>query len=199
MDVQTLYTLHHPDQVMNWLQTNVPQYSYQMRHKKFLIASTGMATGVQINITGAQSVKLMWAIPNMGVQIMMTLALVLSGILPGLVLWGIVWMATKSATERIKQTIAQALHTGQPVTAGQPQAAGAAGAYPQQMTGAPQAGALPPSPGPGGLAPGTAVMIQAPDGQGYPGTFVQAQGGQVQCRFSDGQEGWYPEGSIRPS
>ncbi len=182
---------------MAWLQTNVPQYKYQLRNKKVLIASNGTATGVHINITAAHTVKMMWMVPNMGLQMLLILITVFT-LLPGLLIWLIVWQVTKSGTEQMKQVLGQALHTGQPAVAGGQHHAMPGAQAPNAYPGSPQLGSPNPGgPGAPGLVAGQPVTIQTPDGQSYPGTFVQAQGGQAQCRFENGQEGWYPEGSVQ--
>ena len=51
----------------------------------------------------------------------------------------------------------------------------------------------------GSIAPGSPVMVQTPDGQQHPATFVQEAQGQCQVRFQNGHEQWYPSSSVRPA
>ena len=53
--------------------------------------------------------------------------------------------------------------------------------------------ALPPA---GPFAPGTRVMITAPDGSRYPATVVTFAQGQYQCTLGDGASHWFPAPSV---
>lgn len=70
------------------------------------------------------------------------------------------------------------------------------GGYPQQGMQQQQGGyAQMPQQG-GGLAPGMQVLVSAPDGNRYPATIVQAQGGHYLCAMQNGQQHWVPAQSI---
>ena len=47
-----------------------------------------------------------------------------------------------------------------------------------------------------GIGPGMACLVQWSDGNKYPGTVVQVQGGQVLVGFSNGQQQWIPENAV---
>lgn len=48
----------------------------------------------------------------------------------------------------------------------------------------------------GPFAPGTRVVIAAPDGSRYPGTVVTFAQGQYQCTLTDGQTHWFPAPTV---
>jgi hypothetical protein len=47
--------------------------------------------------------------------------------------------------------------------------------------------------------PGSRVLVSAPDGHRYPATLVQAQNGQYLCTMPNGQNHWFPAGSVAMS
>lgn len=50
-----------------------------------------------------------------------------------------------------------------------------------------------------GFAPGTPVMVQWSDGNRYPATVVQAQGGQYLCAMQGGQQQWIQSQYVSPA
>jgi hypothetical protein len=46
---------------------------------------------------------------------------------------------------------------------------------------------------------GSRVVVSAPDGNRYPATLVQAQNGQYLCSMPNGQNHWFPAGSVAMS
>lgn len=79
-----------------------------------------------------------------------------------------------------------------------PQQAG--GFAPQQQgfapQGAPQQQGF--APQGGGFPPGARVTVTAPDGNRYPGTVAQEQGGQYLVTMPNGQQHWFPAQSVSP-
>jgi hypothetical protein len=127
MNVTSQFPLNNAQQLQQWLQGALPQYTYTTRANMVLVGN-GSATGVLIKASG-NNASLVWAFPSMGVQLVLTLLIVLSGILPGLLLFLIVWLAVKGGVDEIKQNIAGVLQGG--AMAGPPQG------YAQQGYGAP--------------------------------------------------------------
>lgn len=80
----------------------------------------------------------------------------------------------------------------------QPQQMGAYGGTPSQQPPQPQMSGYgaPPSAGPAQLGPGARVMVTWTDGNRYPGTVVQAQGGHVLCQMDGGQQQWVPAQNV---
>jgi len=50
----------------------------------------------------------------------------------------------------------------------------------------------------GGFPPGARVQVFAPDGNRYPATIVQAQGGHYLCGMPDGSQHWFPAQNVGP-
>ncbi len=139
MEVSSQMPLDNPQQVVQWLQSMMPGYTYTVRGS-YVTVGAGSATGVLIRSAGPGRAKLIWAFPSMAVQLILTLAIVFSGILPGLLAFGIVWLVVSGDVNRMRNDIAQALMGQAPV----------AGA---------QAVALAPSSGGGGLLVGGIFML----------------------------------------
>lgn len=99
----------------------MPQYEHFTRGGSACVGN-GLATGVVVKPDGPHSVKLGWEIPNLPVKLLLMLSIVFTGILPGLLLFGLVWMVISSDVERLKQEIAHALTSGQPMQPGSPMA-----------------------------------------------------------------------------
>ena len=64
------------------------------------------------------------------------------------------------------------------------------------VAGAPQTGA--PGAQPGGVGPGTHVLVQWSDGNRYPGAVVQSAQGQHLVAFPDGRQLWVPAEYVAP-
>ena len=120
MDVTAQVPLDNPQMLQQWLMQVLPGYTYTVRGS-FVVVGKGSATGVLIRPNGPGRAKLQWAFPSMGVQMVLTLSIVLTGILPGLILFGIVWAAVSGNVGAMKNQIAQVLAQG----AGAPMQAGA--------------------------------------------------------------------------
>ena len=108
MEVPSQMPLENPQQVQQWLQSMMPQYTYAIRGS-YVVVGDGAATGVLIRSAGPGRAKLVWAFPSMGLQIALSVAMVLTGILPGLIAFGIVWAATSSGVDALRQQVAHAL------------------------------------------------------------------------------------------
>jgi hypothetical protein len=166
MLVPSPYPLNNPQQLLPWLQPQLPQYQCFVR-QRWVVVGKGSATGVLIRPTG-NGAKLVWAFPSMAVQMLLTLSIIFTGILPGLILFLIVWLSVKSGVAEIRQNLAAVLSGQAPaqpgVGAGQPAVAGGmppaqpgygadpgqqaqAGYTPGAPGGQPQAGYAPPQPG----------------------------------------------------
>jgi hypothetical protein len=179
MKVQTSFPLTNAQQVLGYVQQQLPNYKCFVR-QNFVVVGNGSATGVLIRPEGANGAKLIWAFPSMGVQLLLTLSIVLSGILPGLILFGIVWLSVKSGVEQIRKDVAGVL-SGQ---GGQAQLGWAGGqqAGQQGYAQAPQQGHAQ-APQQGYAQAPQQGHAQAPQ-QGY----AQPQGGQG--GWGQGQGGW---------
>ncbi len=140
MEVSSQMPLDNPQQVVQWLQSMMPGYKAYTVRGSYVTVGAGSATGVLIRSAGPGRAKLIWAFPSMAVQLILTLAIVFSGILPGLLAFGIVWLVVSGDVNRMRNDIAQALMGQAPV----------AGA---------QAVALAPSSGGGGLLVGGIFML----------------------------------------
>jgi hypothetical protein len=78
------------------------------------------------------------------------------------------------------------------------QQGGGYGAMPQQQGMAQQPMAQQwPAQG-GGFPPGARVTVIAPDGNRYPATIVQEQGGHYLCAMQNGQQHWFPVQNVGP-
>ena len=182
MLVPTIYPINNPQQLMEWLRQQLPQYSYTTR-ARFVVVGSGVSTGVLIRPSGQNQAKLVWAFPSMGVQMLLTLS-IFAGLLPGLLLFLIVWLSVKGGVDRIRSDIAAALSgqaqaqagmaAGGQAYGGQPQP-GQQGGYPQQQGGyAQQQGGYPQQQG--GYA-GQQSMAQPGPQQGYGAPPQQGQQG----------------------
>ncbi len=133
MNVQIAHPSATPQQIEAHLRAMFPRYSVTMRGGVPIVGD-GAATGVMVKLAGPGQVKLAWAFPSMGAQMAVTLSIVLTGLLPGLILFGIVWLVVQGGVGRMKQEIASVLTGGAPppqVAAGAPGSAGAApGSFP---------------------------------------------------------------------
>jgi hypothetical protein len=76
------------------------------------VVGDGAATGVLVKLTGNGQAKLLWAFPSMGAQIVLNLSIVLTGILPGLLIFLFVWLSVKGGVERLKNEVSAALSGG---------------------------------------------------------------------------------------
>ena len=110
MRVQIAQPTASAQQLQGFFQSTLPRYEHFSRGG-YAVVGGGLVTGVVVKPDGPHAVSLGWEIPNLGVKLLMVFA-ILAGILPGLLLWGIVWMVISSDVERLKQEVAQALTTG---------------------------------------------------------------------------------------
>jgi hypothetical protein len=113
------------EQLAAHFRTAFPSYTVTMRAGNVLVGA-GAATGVMIQLKGQGQAKLVWAFPSMAAQIVLMLSVVLTGLLPGLLVLLIVWLATKGGVARLEQEVSQVLAGGAP-----PQ-----GAFPPRAPGA---------------------------------------------------------------
>ena len=133
MFVQSPYPLTNPQQLLQWLQPQLPQYKCFVR-QRWVVVGKGSSTGVLIRPSGQNGAKLVWAFPNMGVQMLLTL-LIFLGLLPGLLIFLIVWLSVKGGVDEIRRNIAAVLSGQAPAQPGM-------GAPAQQMAGGAQPGQL---------------------------------------------------------
>ena len=130
MKVQIAHPSATSQQIEQHLRASFPRYSVKSRGG-IPIVGDGAATGVMVKVGGGGFVTLGWAFPSMGAQIALNLFIVLTGILPGLIVFGIVWLTVKSGVERLKNEVAAVLQGGAaPVQAALPQGSGPAPADP---------------------------------------------------------------------
>jgi hypothetical protein len=113
MRAQLAYPGATPQQIESHLRALFPRYSVISRAGSVLVGD-GAATGVMLKRNGPSDVTLIWAFPNIAVQMVLTLAIVLTGILPGLVLFGITWLVVRNDVARLKQEVASVLSGGAP-------------------------------------------------------------------------------------
>ena len=116
MRVQIAQPTASAQELQSFFRSTLPQHEHFSRGGHAVVGA-GLVTGVVVKQAGPHAVELGWEIPNIGVKLLMVLAIV-AGILPGLLLWGLVWMVISGDVERLKQEIAQALTTGAPAQAG---------------------------------------------------------------------------------
>jgi hypothetical protein len=107
--VQTSVPLGDATQLAAWLGPMFPHYETQTRGRKVVVVGSGAATGIGVVIRGPQQVRINWQFPNMGVQIVLVLAIIFTGLLPGLIAFLIVWVSVKGGVERIEQEVTAAL------------------------------------------------------------------------------------------
>jgi hypothetical protein len=157
-----------------------------------VLVGNGSATGVLIKARG-NNASLIWAFPSMGVQLVLTLLIVFSGILPGLLLFLIVWLMVKGGVDEIKRNISGVLQGGGAM-------AGPPLGYAQQGYGAPpqpqQGYGAPPQPQQGYGAPpqpqqGYGAPPQPQQGYGAP---PQPQQGYPQQGHGAPPQGYPPQG-----
>jgi hypothetical protein len=110
MRVQIAQPVASAQQLQGFFQSTLPRYEHFSRGGSAVVGA-GLMVGVVVKPDGPNAVSLGWEIPNLGVKLFMVLS-IFAGILPGLLLWGIVWMVISGDVERLKQEIAQALTTG---------------------------------------------------------------------------------------
>ena len=110
MRVQIAQPVVSAQQLQGFFQSTLPRYEHFSRGGSAVVGA-GLMVGVVVKPDGPNAVSLGWEIPNLGVKLFMVLS-IFAGILPGLLLWGIVWMVISGDVERLKQEIAQALTTG---------------------------------------------------------------------------------------
>jgi len=144
-------------QLQQFLQQAIPTAKVETEGPAVMVGR-GAATGVLVQPKGQGQVKLVWGFPNKIVMFLLIVSIPLTGLLPGLLLFGLVWLVTKGGVDRLKQEVAAALQVQggvQPYEqAGYGQAVHGAqhGQY-AQGGGSPQPGQLPPGPAPPGQLP----------------------------------------------
>jgi hypothetical protein len=152
------------------------------------------------------------------------LGVILSGLIPGLLAMGIVYLVVRSDVDKLRREVLSVL-TGSPDGEAALPAGPGGFTPPGQHVGsavpmAPEAGfgaapgagaggfgtaspggftppAAPVPAAPQGPQPGAALSVQGPDGQAYSAQFVRHQDGHVLCRFGNGQEQWYEERLVQ--
>ena len=97
------------DNIHQWLSRALPQYSYSAQ----LVVGSGIATGVRVFSQTPGIVTLRWAIPSRTVRILLTLAVISTAIVPGLVMLSILWLSVARDVERMKGEIATVLARGE--------------------------------------------------------------------------------------
>lgn len=103
-------------------------------------------------------------------------------------------MAGGAAPMQMQGQQAPQLGYGQsPQHAPGPQGQAAQGYAPQQYGSPPQPQHAAP------FAPGSRVLVAAPDGNRYPATIAQEQNGHFLCVMPNGEQHWFPAGAIGPA
>ncbi len=139
MEFLTQAPIQNKEQLAQWLQGLFPRYAVKPTMHGVVVGD-GVATGVLIRDMGGGRAKLVWEFPNIAIKMLLTVSIVLTGILPGLILFGIVWLATKGDVERMTNEVAGALSGGAPAMA--PGMGMAPGMMPARPTGSTKGFAL---------------------------------------------------------
>jgi len=113
MNLELPNPIESPEQLRAHLAAALPQYSVTSRGG-VPIVGMGSVTGVIVKPVGPKTVKLIWGYPSMVAQVLLMLGTVATGILPGLIVIGIMWLVIKGDVARIDQDIATALTSGAP-------------------------------------------------------------------------------------
>lgn len=112
--VQSTVQLPDAQQLATQLRPAFPNYKIAARGRKVVVIGTGSATGVGIAIRGPHQAKLNWQFPSLGVQMLLTVGIVFTGILPGLIAFLIVWLVVKDDVKRIEQEVTTVLQNAAP-------------------------------------------------------------------------------------
>ncbi|WP_437915754.1 hypothetical protein WME73_11815 [Sorangium sp. So ce302] len=99
-----------PDQLAAMLRQAFPRYKVTMRGGVPIVGD-GLATGVMLKPDGPGALKTGWAFPSVAAQ-MLIMLIILAGLLPGLTLFLIVYLAAKGGVARMEQEIATVLQGG---------------------------------------------------------------------------------------
>lgn len=110
--IQSSVPLTNAQALVGFLAPQFPNYKVSARGSKVVVIGTGAATGVGVMIRGPQQARFNWQFPNIGVQMLLTLAIVFTGILPGLIAFLLVWLSVKDNVKRIEQEVTQVLQGG---------------------------------------------------------------------------------------
>lgn len=111
MDIATIQPVMGTPHLQQILQTALPQYSFVIRGNA-LVVGNGLCTGLQLKLAAPTVVRTGWVIPNMFVQIVWSLTMVLTGILPGLLVYGLIYLVVKGEVARLEQNIQTILRGG---------------------------------------------------------------------------------------
>ncbi len=111
MDIATVQPLMGIPHLQQVLQSTLPQYGFVIRGNS-LVVSNGLCTGLQLKLAAPTVVRTGFVIPNMAVQLLWTLTMVLTGILPGLLLYGIIYLVVKGELARMEQNIQTIMRGG---------------------------------------------------------------------------------------
>ena len=76
---QSLVPLTDSKALAGFLGSKFPNYKISPRGGKVVVIGTGAATGIGVIIRGPNEVKINWQFPNMGVQMVLMLAIIFSG------------------------------------------------------------------------------------------------------------------------
>lgn len=125
MRIQTPQASLPAEQLAAMLRQAFPRYTVTVR-AGVPIVGDGLATGVMLKPDGPGFFKTAWAFPSVVTQMLVMLS-ILAGLLPGLTLFLIVWLATKGGVARLEQEVATVLTGGpSPQLAAAPPGAGSA-------------------------------------------------------------------------
>jgi hypothetical protein len=111
MDIATIQPVMGLPHLQQVLQATLPQYTFVIRANS-LVVGHGLCTGLQLKLATPSCVRTSWVIPNMAVQIMWSLTMVLTGIIPGLLVYGLIYLIVKSDVVQIEQHIQTILRGG---------------------------------------------------------------------------------------
>lgn len=120
MDIATIQPVQGLPHLQQILRNTLPHYRVEMTAAG-LVLSDGVCTGLQLKLGSPQTVKTSWIIPNVGVRLLWGLTTVLTGILPGLVIYGIIYLAVKEGVAKVERDVSTILRGGTvapPVSAG---------------------------------------------------------------------------------
>lgn len=111
MDIVTIQPVQGPAHLQQILQSTLPHYRVEAQAGG-VVVSNGVCTGLHLKQSGPQMVKSGWVIPNVAVRLLWSLGMVLTGILPGLLVYGLIYLGVKSGVAQMEQDVMTILRGG---------------------------------------------------------------------------------------
>lgn len=111
MDIATVQPVQGLQHLQQILQNTLPHYRVET-NVAGVVVSNGLCTGLQLKQASPQLVRSGWIIPNVAVRLLWSLGMVLTGILPGLLVYGIIYLVVKDGVANIERDVATILRGG---------------------------------------------------------------------------------------